>query len=179
MLYYIFNMENTIAKTEHKISEQVLMSWNSPSRVFKKRGRRFFTTIATIILVVSLLSALSGQFALIAVIVALSFLVYALSAVEPDDVFHKITVKGISYCGGKFYPYEELKVFFFTEKGEKTTLNVDTKKYYPGRLYMLIDKKNQGKIREVLGKYLNFVEEPTETVFDKASALASKYFSLE
>lgn len=172
-------MEKNITKNEDKVSEEVLISWTSPSRVFRKRGRRFFTTAATIILMVSLLSALSGQYALIAVIVALSFLVYALSAIEPEEVSHKITSKGISYCGGKFYPYEELKVFFFTEKDERVTLNVDTKKYYPGRLYMLVDEKNKEKIKTVLSKYLTFVEEPPETVIDKASSLASKYFSLE
>jgi len=172
-------MEKNVTKTEPKINEEILISWNSPSRVFKKRGRRFFTTAATIILVVSLLSAISGQYALIAVIVALSFLVYALSAIEPEEVSHKITTKGVNYCGGKFYLYEELKVFFFTEKNGRITLNVDTKKYYPGRLYMIIEEKNEEKIKSILGKYLTFVEEPPETVIDKASSLASKYFSLE
>ena len=172
-------MEKSAEKSASEPREETLLVWTSPSRVFKKRDRRFFTTIATIILVVSLLSALSGQYALIAVIVALFFLVYALSAVEPEDVSHRITNKGISYCNGKFYPYEELKVFFFTDKGDRIALNVDTKKYYPGRLFMLIDKKDKEKIRGILENYLTYVEEPPVTIFDKASALASKYFSLE
>lgn len=177
-------MEKNTVKDKNTVSDKiildkVLLSWSTPSRVFRKRDKRFFTTIATIILVVSLLSALSGQYALIAVIVALSFLFYALSAIEPEEVVHKITTKGINYCGGKFYPYEELKVFFFVKKEDRITLTVDTKKYYPGRLYMLIDKKESEKAREILSEYLSYVEEPPETVFDKMSVFASKYFSLE
>jgi len=172
-------MEKSTAVAKPKTREEELFVWTSPSRVFKKRDRRFFTTVATVILVVSLLSALSGQYVLIAVIVALAFLMYALSAIEPEDVSHKITAKGINYCGGKFYFYEELKVFFFTEKGGRTTLNVATKKYYPGRLYMILDKKDAEKVRGVLEKHLTYVNTPPETVLDKASSFASKYFSLE
>ncbi len=159
--------------------EKVLLAWSSPGRVFKKRDRRFFSTIAVIILAVSIISILSGQYALIAVILSLFFLTYALSAIEPDIVEHKITNKGVSYCNGKLYEYNKLKDFFFTQKDEKTVLNVGTKKYYPGRLYLIIEKKDVEKVKDFLLNYLPYIEEPPVTVFDKFSSLASKYLSLE
>jgi len=154
-----------------------LFTWKIASRVFKKRDKRFFTTIAVIIFVLSIPIIFSGEFALLLAIISLAFITYVLSSTEPEEVTHKLIAKGVDY-GGKFYAWEDLKVFFFTEKEGRTTLCFDTKKYYPGRLLLLVEKKDMERIKKIASEYLPYVEEPPVTVLDKISAAASKYLSL-
>ena len=50
-----------------------LLSWQAPSRPFRKRDRSFYTTVAVLIILVSLIALLANQIMLIGVLLALLF----------------------------------------------------------------------------------------------------------
>ena len=157
---------------------EVLFNWKVPSRAFKLRDRQYFTTIFIIIFVLSLILVFIREFLLIGVILSLTFVYYVLSTVAPEEVEHKITTRGIVYAGTN-YPYEGLLSFFFSKKYDSLLLNVNTKAKFPGRMFMLINKEEQGKIEKILSKYLNQDEEPKLSFAERLSQQASKKISLE
>src|SRR4030042_2191989 len=89
---------------------KVLLIWRSPSRLFKRLSRERFATIGAIVFLVGIILIFLQEWFLIAVIVALAFFSYILSQIQPEEIVHQITNKGI-VTGGKNYPWAQLVSF--------------------------------------------------------------------
>ncbi len=157
---------------------KILYTWKAPLRPFKKRDKEFWTTVISIVFLVGLILFFVKEWFLIAAIISLTFVYYVLSTVEPEEVEHKITNRGVIFAG-QTYAFENISQFWFSEKYDQKVLNFELAgNGIIGRITLLIGKGDQTKIKEILLKYL--VEEEVKPGFlDKASKWLSEKVPLE
>jgi len=157
---------------------KVLYIWRAPSRLFKRRNKEFWTTVIAIVLLVGLILFFVKEWFLIAVIIALTFVYYVLSTVEPEEMEYKITNRGIIYAGTT-YLYESISQFWFSEKYGQKVVNLELRGGgLVGRITILVGKGDQARIKEILLKYL-IEEEVKPNFFDNASKWLAEKVPLE
>lgn len=158
--------------------EKTLVSWEAPVRHFKKRNREYFTTIAVIVVLVSVILLFAKEFLLIAVILSLAFVSYALASVPPGHVIHTITTKGIR-TGERLYRFEVLGRFWFEEKWGQWSLLVEHLDGFPTHLTLLLSAEvTEAELDRHLGAYL-VKEKPTPSWMDRAAQWLQKKVPLE
>jgi hypothetical protein len=156
---------------------KTLLVWTAPERPFKKRSREYFTTIGAIVFLIGVILLFLQEWLLILVMVALMFVAYIMSTVEPRQVEHQITNRGI-ITGGKKYEWETLNRFWFTEKLGEKILQIETLVGLPRHLFLMLGETKQEAIKKILADYLPF-EEPEKTWIDNASEWISRRVPLE
>lgn len=154
------------------------LSWKSPSRPFKKRDRDFFTTILAMVFLIAVILFFMKEWLLIGAILALSFMVYCLSATSPEEVEHTLTDKGLRSAGHE-YPFDRLLDFWFGQKYGSEILYIQTKLRFPPRLIILINSQDKEKIKEILTPRLFYKETPVKNWMDTAAEWLSKKVPLE
>jgi len=137
--------------------EKTLLTWKSPARPFKKRGREFFTTAGSIIFLLCIVLVFIKEFLLVMALIAFAFFMYVLNTVHPEEVEHKITNLGIIFMN-KFYPWESLGRFWFETKWQEVVV-IEHYGGLPTRLTLLLGKQKQEDIKKILQKYL-LLEKP-------------------
>jgi hypothetical protein len=156
---------------------KVLMEWSSPSRIFKRLSREKFATIGAIVFLVAIILFFLQEWFLIAVMVALVFFSYVLSNVQPEEIVHQITNKGV-VTGGKNYPWEKLISFWFEQKDGQEVLFLDGVERFNFRLMILLGEKKPEEVRKILSQYLP-EENPQKTWIDKAGEWITRQIPLE
>lgn len=156
---------------------KILLAWTAPERPFKKRGREYFTTAGAIVFLIGVILLFLKEWLLIVVMIALMFVAYIMSTVEPRKVEHKITNQGI-VTGNRRYRWEELGRFWFTEKWGEKILHLENLFSLPRQLLMLLGETKQEQVKKILSDYLPF-EEPEKTWVDNASEWLSRRVPLE
>ena len=156
---------------------KTLLEWKAASRLFKKREREYFTTIGSIVFLLAIILLFLQEWFLIVVMVALMFVAYIFSTVQPEEVEHKITNRGI-FTGGDSYAWAVLGRFWFTEKWGQKVLHFETLLGFPRRLTLLLGKTDQEQVKKILADYLLW-EEPEKTWIDNASQWLSSHIPLE
>lgn len=154
-----------------------LLVWKSPARVFKKRDREFYTTIAAIIFLLAVIMLFLKEWMLIALIISFGFMAYVLSTVEPQEVEHKITTKGV-VTGEKRYEWQYLISYWFSKKWGNQILNIQTRLGFPPRLIMLLGKTEKATLQKILDKYI-VMEKPQKSWIDKSGEWLAEKFPLE
>ncbi|OGC51628.1 hypothetical protein A2982_01980 [candidate division WWE3 bacterium RIFCSPLOWO2_01_FULL_39_13] len=158
---------------------KVLLEWDSPERLFKKRSREFYRKVAVIIIFFALLLLIIKEFLLIGVLGVVFFVVYVFHTVPPRIVHHQITTNGINFASEHIYPWSELRGFFIDEKDGVKILNVDTKAPLPGRISMLLDKSiDYKKAEAIVNEYLSIVENPEISMAEKLMSGISSRISI-
>src|SRR4030067_3854703 len=147
---------------------QTLLEWESPSHPYKKRSKLFYQTVLAFTFLLVVIVFFLHEFLLIGVILSLVFVIYTIYSVPPIIVEHKITPLGINNAG-RLFRWQELYAFLFEEKWEKTMLVVQTHLPLLSQIRALIDQNSEGKIKQILGKYLLFIEKPSKSVVDRLS----------
>ena len=147
-----------------KAPEKTVLTWQAPSRPYKKRNKEYYTTIASIVFLVAVILLFLKEWLLIAVIISLAFVSYVLASVKPQSTEHTITTWGIT-TGEKKYKWENLVRFWFTQKFSSTMLHVDTNMGFPRQLIMLVDGK-KGEIEKIMQKYVTFEKPARKTHFE-------------
>jgi len=147
---------------------QILFEWTIATRpqIGALTTPKFNRSFIVIGIFIAVLLILMREFLLIAAIGSIVFLWYALSAAPVEQVKHRITSHGVEYAG-QFYGWQELKKYFFTRTGAMETLCIDTVDRLPGRLIFMIEGKDKETIKELVGKYLTYLEEEPRTFADK------------
>lgn len=146
------------------LPEEVILTWTAPSRAFKVRSRRFFTTVIVIGLLVSMILFFAGQVLPVAVVFSIIFMVYAMSVVAPSMANHKITTYGIRTDEEILY-WEELGRFWFETKFDQKIVNIETARF-PNRVSILLGDQPEDLIEEILSEVL-LKERPPLTQFEK------------
>lgn len=146
--------------------EQSLIEWQAPSRPFKTRNRQYYTTIGIIVFLICLILFFAGQFLPIAVVIALAFLAYVLSAIPPEKVIHSITTYGIR-SDNTLYTWDELGRFWFTEKFGQQILHFETNRF-PGQISLVLTDLDTVALTDALSGLLVH-EKPPMSGFDKAA----------
>ena len=156
--------------------KEVYLAWVSPSRLFKKRDREYFTNVGAIVVLLIVILIFAREFLLIAAVVSIVFLIYVLSTVPPEEVEHRITNLGIE-SAGHFYRWDTLAEFWFEEQWGQTMLIL--RPIMGPRTIILLGGQEQEKVRELVAKHIPFREHPEKTWVDNAASWLTKKIPLE
>jgi len=146
------------------IPEEIIVEWAAPSRPFKKRNRQFYSTVAIIVLLISLILFFAGQVLPIAVVISVAFLVYVLYSIPPGQAKNKITTYGIRTDDSIYY-WEELSRFWFEDQLDEKLMLFELNRF-PWRVILLIQPEDQEDFRALLEDVL-LEQKPPETQVDK------------
>lgn len=180
--------ENETDEFHPKISEagevKILIEWEAQSRPFKKKDRSYYTTVAILVILLSLIAFLAQEFLLIGVVLALSFVAYVLAFVPPQDIQYKISTQGIT-IGDHFYFWHELESFWFKVKEDQKVLFVQTHLRFPGQLMLVLGpstlsgQTDEEEIKKEVAKFLPFHEIPQTSLMERWAEGLQKHFPLE
>ena len=158
---------------------RTLLSWEAPSRPFRKKDRSYYTTLAIIVILLVLILLLAKEFLLIATILSLAFVAYVLAFVPPHHIQYRISTQGIT-INEDFYFWHFLDAFWFKEKDGHKILIIQTRFRFPAQLMLvLLDKKEEEKVKKIVARFLPFVEVPYKSWMEKWSEGLQKNFPLE
>jgi hypothetical protein len=156
--------------------EEVYVQWASPSRLFKKRDKEFFTNIGAIVFLLTVILVFAREYLLILALLSIAFLVYVLSTVPPEEVKHRITNLGIE-SAGHFYRWEELSEFWFEEQWGQTMAML--RPIFGSRIIILLGSQDRSKVRELIAKHIPFREKPEKSWVDNAARWLTEKIPLE
>lgn len=169
-------MTDKAATKEPDITQETLYTWESPSRLYKKRNKEYYKTIGVILFLFVVILVFAQEFLLIFALLSVVFFMYVLSTVPPENVKHKITNLGVE-TDNNYYRYEQLSEFWFEEQWEQTMCVF--RQAIGARIVVLIHKKDKETIRNMLVKHLPFREEPKKSWVDNASKWLTETIPLE
>lgn len=154
-----------------------LFVWTSLSHQKRTYPKEFFTTLAAIATLLSIIFAFFQEWFAILVTWAALFLFYAVSKLEPEKTQHKITTQGIVSLNQTFL-WGELGVFWFTERNGDDFLHVATRNIF-GQVMIIINKEDKDEIRDILAHYLPYVEVWEKSTTEKISDWFSTKFPIQ
>lgn len=159
---------------------KTLLVWEAPSRPFRKKDRSFYTTIAIIVVLLTLILFLAREFLLIGALLSLTFVAYVLAFVPPHHVKYRISTQGVT-IGEDFYFWHFLDAFWFKESNGHKVLHIQTRLRFPAQLMLVLDpaKPEEEKVKKLVARFLPYVEVPYKTWMEKWSEGLQKHFPLE
>jgi hypothetical protein len=161
---------------ETPASSTVYLQWKSPSRLFKKRDKEFFRNVGAIVFFILVILFFAKEFPLILAVLSITFLVYVFSTVPPEDIGHSLSTLGIE-TGGHFYKWDSLTEFWFETQWDQTMVVVVPQT--GPRIMMLLGDIEKEKVKDVLGRFLRYREEPPKNLVDSAATWLSQKVPLE
>src|SRR3990167_11091049 len=139
-------MDDNPAEERKEVRQEVLLAWSSPSRLFKRRDKEYFTNIGAIVFLLIVILIFAREFLLIAAVVSIVFLIYVLSTVPPEDVEHRITNLGIE-SAGHFYRWDTMSEFWFEEQWGQRFIVL--RPVLGVRTIILLGNEEKDKVREL------------------------------
>ena len=157
---------------------KTLLSWQAPSRPFRKKDRSYYTTSAILVILLILIAFLFHEFLLIGVLLALTFVAYVLAFVPPHHIGYRISTQGIT-IGEDFYFWHFLDAFWFKEKDGSKVLHIQTRLRFPAQLMLVLGPNDEERVKKIIARFLPFVEVPYKSWMEKWSESLQKHFPLE
>lgn len=154
------------------------LSWEAPGRPFKERSKEFFINGFLLMIVVEIILFFFSQYLLMAVVISLVFLAFALSSVPPRTFHYKISSQGI-LIDKSFFIWEELYDFYFFKHHGQETLHITTRTFFPGELTLTLGDTSVEDVKKALLPYLPFREHVEPTWLEKAGDWLENNFPLE
>ena len=158
------------------VPEELIYEWQAPSRPFKQHNRQYYSTVATVVLLLSLILFFAGQYLPIAAVLAVAFLSYMLSSIPPHTVTVQLTNYGLR-LEKELYYWEELGWFWFKEKYGQEMVYVETSRF-PNRLALMVGEAETDVLRLIFSEVL-LEQEPPPTYFEKAAAWLQEKIPLD
>jgi hypothetical protein len=155
---------------------EVYLQWRSPSRLFKRRDREYFTNIGAIVFFLTVILIFAREFVLVAAVLSIVFLIYVLSTVPPEDVDHRMTNMGIE-SAGHFYRWEELAEFWFEDQWGQTKFTL--RPVIGPLIVILVGSANSEEIRKIAEKHIAYRETPQKSWVDNTATWLAKKIPLE
>ncbi len=159
------------------IPEQTVLEWTALSRVFKKKNKKYFSTIIVIAALISLILFFAGQMLPVAVVIAIVFLIYVLSVVEPPKIKYKITNYGIHIAEETYY-WLELGRFWLEKKDGFNIVNVELGRF-PNRLAIILPAEYRPEIMKALLSEVLLNEKPELTTYEKVAQWLQEKIPIE
>ncbi|OGM79582.1 hypothetical protein A2382_02430 [Candidatus Woesebacteria bacterium RIFOXYB1_FULL_38_16] len=147
--------QGTFKKPEQ---ETILLSWRAQSRPFKRRSRDFYIKLVSVASLFGLVVFLIEGFMPILLMIALLFLFYVMSTIEPGMVEYQITNLGVK-VGGHRTDWGFMGRFWFANRLGSHLLVIETGGI-PGRMEMIIEKEMKEEIKKVVSEHLVFEQVP-------------------
>lgn len=157
--------------------EKDLLSWRSPDRLHKPRGREFYSTAGAFVILLSIIALFFKEILLMLTIWAFAFINYVMGKVPPSETVHAITTRGVKTGQRKFF-WGELIRFWFEDKWGKTILYIDTLRAFPRRVMLVVGSIPKEKIKEVLLRHIPY-DKPELTSVEKATRWLEEKIPLE
>ncbi len=157
---------------------KTLLSWTSPGRPFKKRGKQYYLSALLILFLFEIILFLFSQYLLMLVALSLVFVAFALATVPPRDFHYRVSSEGIT-IEDHFFLWQELYDFYFKKRGGIDILHLRTRALFPGELTMTLGDIDREHIKSVLLPYLPFREVIIPTFMEKSGDWLAKNFPLE
>lgn len=158
--------------------KMTLVRWRSPSRLFKKRDRVFFQTVFALVFLIGLILLLMKEILLIGVVLSIAFVGYVLATVPPEEIEHKVTIKGFE-TAGMLTVWEEISEFWFEEKWNQKILVLQKKFGFPVRLMAILGEQDPRIVKEKINEYVPFKEVPQKSLTDKLGNWLHSRFPFE
>jgi len=160
--------------------KEVYLSWEKLLTVDEKTviSKRFTKPAVIIGMVVGFILLIMQEFILILSIGVLIFFLQALKKMPPENVKYEISSHGVM-IGDNLYYWDKLRRFFFIVREGSEVLAIDTILGFPGRIYIHFDSVDKEKIKEILEKYLHYIESEPRTFFDTAYDKIVKRINIE
>lgn len=163
--------EGEVANENKKVQEKVLINWTAPTRPFKRRTKDFYVSLIAISSLVGLILFIIEGIMPVILLIALVFLFYVLSTVEPEKIEYQITNFGIK-VGDRRTPWDMMGRFWFTQRFGSELLILEIFQL-PGRMELVIDGTDREKVKQILTDYLVHEKAPPSWL-DKAANWATK-----
>ncbi len=155
-----------------RLREKDLFTWRAAARPFKKRGRDFWVTVIAIASLASFVMFLIEGVMPVVLIIALVFLFYVLSTVEPDSIEYKITNKGVKIAD-RTNGWDLFTRYWFSKRFESNLL-VFEMLTLPGRLEMVINPKDKDSLKKVISDYIPEEKAPPSNLDKTANWFSRK-----
>ncbi|HVA96180.1 MAG TPA: hypothetical protein VND99_00860 [Candidatus Acidoferrales bacterium] len=169
--------ENLAYQTE-KGEIKTYLSWHAPGRPYKKHSVEYYTNAFLITMALEIILFLFSQYLLMALVLSLAFLAFALAVVPPHTLYYRVSSQGIR-VENHYFIWEELYDFYFTKSQGQDVLHVRTKAYLPGELTIILGDVPFQQIKAILLEFLPFREYVNPTFMDKAGSWLERNFPLE
>jgi hypothetical protein len=153
--------------------DRELYKWTAASRPFKRRDRDFWVTLISIATIIGLIMFLIEGPMPVILIIAIIFLFYVLSTVEPENIEYKVTSRGIKIADRNTH-WDLLTRFWFTDRFNSEIL-VFEMVVLPGRLELVINPSDKENLRKVLSEYLIEEEAPPSNLDKAANWFSNKF----
>lgn len=157
---------------------KTLLSWTAPGRPFRKRRKEFYLSSLLLTLLVEIILFLFSQYLLMAVVLSLVFVAFALVTVPPRSFHYRISTEGIT-IEDHFFLWQELYDFYFKKRDGIDVLHVRTRALIPGELTLTLGDMDREHVKNVLLPYLPYREVIRPTFMEKSADWLSKNFPLE
>ena len=159
------------------IDEKTLLTWESAERLYKERGREFFSTIIVLAFLISVILFFIEGIMPALVVWAVVFVIWATNKTMPVETEHQLTSWGVR-TGGKLYRFSEMAVFWIEEKWGKSVLRILLTRF-PGQLILLINKEDEEKFKKTLTQYQVTMQKPEPSWTDNVVKWLSEKVPLE
>jgi hypothetical protein len=163
--------------------EQLLLQWVADSRVSIRRSREYYSSLAVIVLLISLILFFAGQILLIFVLLSFLFISYVLATVKAEQVRIQVTSYGIRY-NGKLYYWYQLGRFWIRKNRGVEEVHVEAPVFMGSELILLganaqsEDQVTVDDVSEMLSRFLVY-EEPLPSQIDNWVQWLEEKFPLE
>lgn len=134
--------------------EREIVSWTAPARPFKVHSKKFYVTVFSIVGIVGIILFVAEGVMPVILLVALMFLFYILSTVQPENVGYKVTSRGIKIAE-KDTPWQDIARFGFLSKSGCDLLVFDTISF-PGRMELVINTEIKDKLKQEISAYVPY-----------------------
>lgn len=151
--------------------EKDLVTWNAPSRLFRRYGRKAYVTLFSIVGVVSIIIFVAEGLMPVILLIALVFLFYILSTVQPENIEYKITNRGVKIAD-KETRWQDITSYWFLTKTGGEILGFDTLAF-PGKIELVINSEIKADLKREISSYLPY-EEKTPSAMDKLTGWFAK-----
>lgn len=148
--------EEPQAVVVRKESERDLITWTAPTRPFKRYGRKFYVTVFSIVGIISIILFIAEGAMPVILLIALTFLFYILSTVQPEDVVNKVTNKGIKISDTTI-DWQNIRRFYFSKKSGVDILILETFAF-PGRMELVINNDLKESLKREISAYVPYEE---------------------
>ena len=153
-----------------------MLPWHTNEH--KGVSKKFIRAFTIIGIFVGLLLLVMQEFFVILIIGSLIFVTQAMMKLPPEKIKYEISSHGIA-IGDSLYYWNKLVRFFFVVREGVEVIAIDTTLGFPGRIFLSFNIADKEKIKQILIKYLHFLEVEPKTFFDNAYDRVVKRFSLE
>jgi hypothetical protein len=165
--------------------EYLMAEWQTDSRVSTQRSKQYYSSLAVIVLLVSLILFFAGQTLLIFVVLAFLFISYVLNSIRAESVIHQITSYGIRYRGERLFYWEQLGRFWIRNNRGVLEVHVEAPSHFGNELILLAPPASADPedltiqdIVDILSRYLIY-EEPIPSQLDRWVLWLQEKFPLE